>query len=109
MGLSGLFALATASTWITAAGSRTVTALRDKLATETVALKKTIAKQQAELDDARKSTPTRAPPATEFEPQPPSADVKQLEGALPSLSVRHKLATARQSSQRFVPPRPSRI
>ena len=70
VGLVGLLTLTTASTWITAAGPMTDTTQLAKLTTDNAKLKDTIAKQQLELEDARKRP---------REPGPEMAEVDRLD------------------------------
>ena len=77
IGLTGLLALASASTWIAAAGPMADVTQLDKIVTDNAELKKTIARQQAELEDAR-----RRAKAEPDERQPPNAEVERLVGEL---------------------------
>ena len=65
IGLTGLLALTSASTWIAAAGPMADTKQVDKIVTDNAELKRTIARQQAELEDARKPA---AQPLAKAEP-----------------------------------------
>jgi len=83
-GLAGLLTLATASTWITAAGPRTYTAQIDTLLAEMEKSKTTIAQQRAELEATvnRLGEPTSKPSPSET--RLPTAELERLKAELKS-------------------------